>query len=356
MLSKSPHKAVNHGLRKPHPLEGFLVLAVAPFLGHKDIQALRCTCTTSRRTLDTYERSTARASIGRTPLSGPAPSHHLLTSDTPARYVAPRDTYAALRELEDREREIAFLVDTSPYLRSAFTRTGIKPASRGETRRARAALKRALWICSGLADLETAQWAGPDAVPAFRRHGAPRPAVFRDQASFLRDFADRRAATTALAALREAQLAAVRALPARDLASLIVLGDLATRGFEDQLGTRRMAEYPRHVVNEWNVAVAENVFRHGVHFLRGQARRGTARSSSNKAGGGSAGGMEACAAAAVCDVVREMHCWEAGDEETLPGLNMTIRIAFREQVDCDPSEAVGEAVRVMMGRKGGEKK
>ncbi|KAM9876155.1 40s ribosomal protein s15 [Verticillium dahliae] len=305
MLSKSPHKAVNHGLRKPHPLEGFLVLAVAPFLGHKDIQALRCTCTTSRRTLDTYERSTARASIGRTPLSGPAPSHHLLTSDTPARYVAPRDTYAALRELEDREREIAFLVDTSPYLRSAFTRTGIKPASRGETRRARAALKRALWICSGLADLETAQWAGPDAVPAFRRHGAPRPAVFRDQASFLRDFADRRAATTALAALREAQLAAVRALPARDLASLIVLGDLATRGFEDQLGTRRMAEYPRHVVNEWNVAVAENVFRHGVHFLRGQARRGTARSSSNKAGGGSAGGMEACAAAAVCDVNAE---------------------------------------------------
>ncbi|KAG7136743.1 hypothetical protein HYQ45_005762 [Verticillium longisporum] len=283
MLSKSPHKAVDHGLRKPHPLEGFLVLAVAPFLGHQDIQALRCTCATSRRTLDTYERSTARASICRTPLSGPAPSHHLLTSDTPARYVAPRDTYAALRELEDREREIAFLVDTSPYLRSAFTRTGIKPASRGETRRARAALKRALWICSDLADLETAQWASPDAVPRFRRHGAARPVVFRDQASFLRNFAGKREATTALAALREAQLAA--------------------------LGTRRMAEYPRHVVNEWNVAVAENV------------------SNSNKAGGGSAEGMEACAAAAVCDVV-----------------------------DCDPSEAVEEAVRVMMGRKGGEKK
>ncbi|KAM0287797.1 hypothetical protein ACHAQH_000329 [Verticillium albo-atrum] len=350
MRSETTPKGVKHKQREPHPLEGFLVLAVAPFLGQKDIQALRCTCATSRRTLDTYERSTARASIRRTPLSGPASNHHLLTSSAPARYVAPRESYAALRELEDREQEISFLVDASPYLRSGFARTGLKPATRGETRRVRAALKRALWICSGIADLETAEWEVFEAVPKFRRHGARRPAVFRDQASFLRNFAEKREATTALKELREAQLAAVRALPARDLASLIVLGDLATRGFEDLLGKRRMAEYPRHVVAEWNVAVAENVFRHGVYFLRGQARRGGA--SSDKAGGG----MEACAAAAVCDVVREMHCWEAGDEETLPGLNMTIRSAFRDKVGCDAGEAVWEAVRVVMGREGEEKK
>ncbi|KAM0330072.1 hypothetical protein ACHAQA_004243 [Verticillium albo-atrum] len=359
MHSATAPRGVSCRQRKAHPLEGFLVLAVAPFLAYKDIQALRCTCTTSRRTLDTYERSAARASIRRTPLSGPAPKqHHLLTSNTPERYVAAAPSYAALQELEDREREITFLVDASPYLRSAFERTGLKPSSADERRHVRDALKRALWICTGLGDLEAAAWGDEEeaAVPAFRRHArqAMRPRAAEEQAAFLEAFEAQRAATTGLAAVRRAQLAAVQALPARDLASLIVLGDLATRGFEDLLGKRRMAEYPRPVVAEWSVAVAENVFRHGVFFLRGQARRG--RAGAAAAGGRGSGRMEAFAAAAVCDVVREMHSWEAGDEETLPGLNMTIRSAFRAQVGCEAGEAVWEAVRVMMGREGEDKK
>lgn len=258
------------------------------------------------------------------------PRETILCSSYPDRPRISLDTFDAIKELEDRTRKIDWLVQSSKYLRRGFLRCGIERTSLAERQSVTKQLKRALWICTDLADIEACELSrreketydtarqqkldcqhGMGSMPAETgydsddgdnvetelsmiatviTHGHRTPHVHQDgtlhgpgphPSSETLANADHSPSR----AVRQAQLDVIKELPTEDLAALFVLMSLSTRGFEDYLGGTRMASYPHGLITEWTVAVSENTVRHGVFFLYPQALRGNpspdGRASSN---------------------------------------------------------------------------
>lgn len=321
-----------------------------------------------------------------------------------------------------------------------------------------AALKRGLWICTDLADLEAREWTrranemkektrtqklecqhelqrsvsgsldvvNPYDVPETESsmlatviaHGHRTPHVHQDGTVHGSGLL---AASDALAqddlppsrAIRQAQLDYIEKLSTKDLAAVFVIMNLSTRGFEDYLGSNRLASYPRDIIIEWTVAVSENTVRHGVFFLYPQALRGnpspegdcftsdtsvclgppppglppsTPRGPKNTTAKGSqinrhrcrsattgraptreqnsstgenlpcckscSRHMAATAAAMVCQVVDELQAWEAGeDQDMLPGLGMTVRGMLRKRLGCLNDDLTHNCAMIVRGKR-----
>jgi hypothetical protein len=186
--------------------------------------------------------------------------------------------------------------------------------------------------------------------------------------------------------IRQAQLEAITELSTADLSAMFILSALATRGFEEYMGKNRMKTYPRDVVREWCVSVAENAFRHGVFFLYPQALRGQPSELSSSASThdnqpypglqvprsamtvvnqkshkkptwnrrnpcciACSRRMAGHAAAMMCQVVEEMHRWENGQDDMLPSLSMTIRSLLRRRFKCETDDVHDNASLVIRG-------
>ncbi|KAH6682166.1 hypothetical protein F5X68DRAFT_192541 [Plectosphaerella plurivora] len=408
-----------------HPLEGWLIIQVAELCTGEEIQALRGISRTARAILDQYEVSTTKNNLAlRTyPI---APRERILCSAFPERPVIRLASYAAIRELEGRRRKISYLVRDSMYLRYGYSRCSIEDDSE-HMDNVIESLERAMWVCTDLADIEAA---GREPLPythplAEREHldcshqpksnpteGRPRNSSYSseaivfntimmdghrtphihldgtvhgmatDDAPALPATATSKGNLTAIE-IRQEQLDTVIALSTADLSSMLILSTLATRGFEEYLGQNRMKTYPRDIVTEWCVSVAENAYRHGVFFLYPQALRGQPSELSSSASTHDnqpypglqvpravttiadqtkpawdrrnpccvdcSRRMAGHAAAMMCQVVEEMHRWEEGEADMLPSLCMTIRGLLRRRFNCEMDDVNSNASLIVRG-------
>lgn len=271
---------------------------------------------TARATLDKYEHSTVTNNLARRyfPVQ---PRETILCSAFPERPVISLTSYDAIKELEARRRKIGYLVRHSMYLRYGYRRCAIAVRNPNQMEKVAEALERALWICTDLADIEARRRKpsrSPSPVseklecshqpvndPAEGR--PPTNTYFSSEAIVFntvllnghrvphihldgtthgigsesdQDTAENSGPRGSLPsnAIRQEQLDTVHKLSTEDLSAMFVLSSLATKGFEEYLGKNRMKNYPRDIVTEWCVAVAENAYRHGVFFLYPQALRG----------------------------------------------------------------------------------
>ncbi|GKT89657.1 hypothetical protein Ct61P_07507 [Colletotrichum tofieldiae] len=192
----------------------------------------------------------------------------------------------------------------------------LRDASKADTIRAN--LKRALWQCSTIADLET---------HSIRHHVARCPppdgwhlALKEVHESNRQD-------------VRFRQIAHVRDLPAQELAGIVVLAHLTSQGYMRYRAPRSGASRPEIV--EMGVCMAENTIRHGVFFLYSKVRGDEDANHHAKL--------------LLDDTYDEMRRWEAGDPSVLPGLTMNVAATLCEKVGCEHRDMLSAACTLLRG-------
>ncbi|GKT40158.1 uncharacterized protein ColSpa_00339 [Colletotrichum spaethianum] len=312
-------------------LPAHLLLLVAEHADFAGIQALRATCKDNRTVLDRYERAVTRLNAARYPC---APCNHILASDTREREVLPKDTFETIRELEIRQRNIEEIV-SGPYL-AFWEEYDLQDASKADTIRAN--LKRALWQCSTIADLETHSIRyRDDVVP--RRDPCVKSLINQD--IMLRDAPPPDGWHLALKEVHESnrqdvrfrQIAHVRDLPAQELAGIVVLAHLTSQGYMRYRAPRSGVSRPDVV--EMGVCMAENTIRHGVFFLHSKVRGDEDANHHAKL--------------LLDDTYDEMRRWEAGDPSVLPGLTMNVAATLRERIGCEHRDMLSAACTLLRG-------
>ncbi|GJC87077.1 hypothetical protein ColLi_09915 [Colletotrichum liriopes] len=312
-------------------LPAHLLLLVAEHADFAGIQALRATCKNNRAVLDRYERAVTRLNAARYPC---APCYHILASDTREREVLPKDTFETIRELETRQRHIEEMVHGA-YL-AFWEEYDLRDASKADTIRAN--LKRALWQCSTIADLETHSIRyRDDVVP--RRDPCVKSLINQD--IMLRDTPPPDGWHLALKEVHESnrqdvrfrQIAHVRDLPAQELAGIVVLAHLTSQGYMRYRAPRSGASRPEIV--EMGVCMAENTIRHGVFFLYSKVRGDEDANHHAKL--------------LLDDTYDEMRRWEAGDPSVLPGLTMNVAATLCEKVGCEHRDMLSAACTLLRG-------
>ncbi|KAL2758842.1 hypothetical protein ACRALDRAFT_2026286 [Sodiomyces alcalophilus JCM 7366] len=331
-----------------HPLQGFVVLLVAPFLSYEGIQALRATSTSLRDILDRYERSIALEHFARHWYEV-QPRHLILSSETPTRYVIAFPSYAAIREFEGRARTIHYLIHHTSYLSEGYSCAGLgQDCTPEEMAYITQGLERALWLCSHIADLEAASWSSLDDVPESRRLDQH---IVGDRCHECEEASDATTAGEKLPAqnpVRAAQLEIIKSLPTVDLARLVVLLFLVRHGLMGFLiDEGRDDDVELHICQAWCTSAAEATLRHGAFFLHSQIQ------------GGNKCLLDAAevtcpvarrVAELVSELVEEIHQWERGDSDMLPGLNMTVQGTFRKRVGCDVEHSLHFAAQLVSGQ------
>ncbi|KAK1597848.1 uncharacterized protein LY79DRAFT_587032 [Colletotrichum navitas] len=312
-------------------LPAHLLLLVAEHAEFAGIQALRATCKSNRSILDRYERAVTRLNAARYPC---APCNHILASDTREREVLPKYTFETLRELENRQRNIEEIVHGA-YL-AFWDEHDLRDVSKADTIRAN--LRRALWQCSAIADLETHSIIyRDDVIP--RRDPCVKSLINQD--IMLRDAPPPDGWHLALKEVHESnrqdvrfrQIAHVRNLPAQELAGIVVLAHLTSQGYMRSRAPRTGASRPEIV--EMGVCMAENTIRHGVFFLHSKMR-----------GDGDANHH---AKLLLDDTYDEMRHWEAGDPSVLPGLTMNVAVTLCEKIGCEHRDMFSAACTLVRG-------
>ncbi|KAK2042984.1 hypothetical protein LZ31DRAFT_344764 [Colletotrichum somersetense] len=312
-------------------LPAHLLLLVAEHAEFSGIQALRATCKSNRSILDRYERAVTRLNAARYTC---APCNHILASDTREREVLPKYTFETLRELESRQAKIEEIVHGA-YL-AFWEEHDLRDVSKADIIRAN--LKRALWQCSAIADLETHSiMYRDDVVP--RRDPCVKSLINQD--IMLRDAPPPDGWHLALKEVHESnrqdvrfrQIAHVRDLPARELAGIVVLAHLTSQGYIRSRAPRSGTSRPEIV--EMGVCMAENTIRHGVFFLY-----------SKMFGDGDANHH---AKLLLDDTYDEMRHWEAGDPSVLPGLTMNIVLALCQKMGCEHRDMLSAACTLVRG-------
>ncbi|KXH31745.1 hypothetical protein CSAL01_13209 [Colletotrichum salicis] len=313
-------------------LPGHLLLLVAEHADFAQIQALRATCKTNRALLDSYQHTVTRLNAARYPC---APCNHILASDTREREVLPKDTFDTIRELETRHRHIEEIIHGA-YL-AFWEEYELQDATKADTIRSN--LKRALWQCSTIADLETHSIRYRDDIiprrdPCVKSlihqeiilHDAPPPDGWH--------LALREVHESNRQDVRFRQIAHVRALPSDELAGIVVLAHLASQGYRrDRAPTTNGLGRPEII--EMGVCMAENTIRHGVFFLYGNVA-------------GDEDGRHH-ARLLLDDTFEEMRRWEAGDPSVLPGLTMSVASKFCEMVGCEHRYMLDAACTLLRG-------
>ncbi|KAL0936437.1 uncharacterized protein CTRU02_208652 [Colletotrichum truncatum] len=312
-------------------LPDHLLLLVAERAGFPEIQALRATCKRNRDLLDRYEHAVTKINTRRYPC---APCNHILASDTREREVLPIDTFDIIHELERRERNIeevvngAFLAFWEEYDLQDASKAGL----------IRSNLKRALWQCSTIADLETHSIRyRDDVVP--RRDPCVKSLIHQDVV--LRDAPPPDGWHLALKEIHDSnrqdvrfrQIAHIRALPIQELAGISVLAHLTSQGYMRYRAPTSAGSRPDIV--EMGVCMAENTIRHGVFFLYSKVR------SNEEA--------HHHARLLLDDTYDEMRRWEAGDPSVLPGLTMTVASTLCHKIGCEHRDLLRAACTVLKG-------
>ncbi|OLN81124.1 hypothetical protein CCHL11_09683 [Colletotrichum chlorophyti] len=311
-------------------LPGHLLLLIAEHTDFAGIQALRATCKSNRALLDRYEHAVTKVSAARYPC---ATCNHILASDTREREVLPRETFDVIRELENRERNIEEIVH-GPYL-AFWEEYDLQDVSKADLIRSN--LKRALWQCSSIADLETHSIRyRDDVVP--RRDPGVKSLIHQD--IILRDAPSPDGWHLALKEVHECnrqnvryrQIAHIRELPVQELAGITVLAHLASQGYRRY---RAPSGVLRPEVIEMGVCMAENTIRHGVFFLHSKIR----------------GNEDADHHAKLLldDTYDEMRRWEHGDPSVLPGLTMSVATTLCERVGCEHRDLLRAACTILKG-------
>lgn len=306
-----------------------------------------------RNMLDRYERSISLNHFALRQYEVP-PRHLILSSETPTRYVIPFPSYAAIREFEGREHKIKQLVYRIPYLIDGYTCAGlIHDNTHEEMIHTAEGMKRALWLCNDIADLEAASWTSLDDVPEWRRldrHLAGHHCRACETASGTPEAREDRLVKNPV---RTAQLELLQSLSTVDLARLVVLLFLTRHGFMDFLIENEPdAEVDRELCQEWCTSIGEATLRHGVFFLHPQIHGGN-RCLLDRFLFGSAGIAQPLilkAAEVVTDLIDEIHQWEQGGPDMLPGLNMTVQGTFRRRVGCDVEHSLHFAAQLVRGK------
>ncbi|ROT41573.1 hypothetical protein SODALDRAFT_331321 [Sodiomyces alkalinus F11] len=330
---------------KTSSLQPFMVLCVAPFLGYRDIQALRCVCTEWRRILDQYERSVSLRHSGLREYEV-QPRHLILGSETPTRYVIPFPSYPGIRELEERARQIQYVVHQTNYLKDGFSCIGLGDCAPEELSRATQGIERALWLCSDIADLEAAPWASFKDVPEnlrVHRHLVGHGREDREQAS---DATTTKEDRVSEKPVRVTQLELLENLPTVDLARLVVLLFLTRHAFMEFVCGEAPRDFQNPLYAEWCMSVVEATLRHGVFFLHAQIQGGNEHLL-GRAGVGSP--LARRAAEIATDLVEEIRLWEKSWQNMLPGLNMTVQGTFRRRIGCDPRQSLYFAAEMIKG-------
>ncbi|KAK1541887.1 hypothetical protein CPAR01_05274 [Colletotrichum paranaense] len=317
-------------------LPGHLLLLVAEHADFAQIQALRATCKTNRALLDSYQHTVTRVNTARYPCP---PRNHILASDTREREVLPKDTFDTIRELETRHRHIEDIVHGS-YL-AFWEEYGLQDANKADTIRSN--LKRALWQCSAIADLETHSIRYRDDVVPRRDpcvkslihqeiilHDAPPPDGWH--------LALREVHESNRQDVRFRQIAHVRNdLSTQDLAGIVVLAHLASQGYRRYRAPTTNG-LSRPEVIEMGVCMAENTIRHGVFFLYGKVVAGEDDEDGRHH-----------ARLLLDDTFDEMRRWEAGDPSVLPGLTMSVASTFCEKIGCEHRDMLDAACTLLRG-------
>ncbi|CCF43281.1 hypothetical protein CH063_13031 [Colletotrichum higginsianum] len=312
-------------------LPAHLLLLVAEHADFAGIQALRATCKNNRALLDGYEHAVTRLNAARYPC---APCNHILASDTREREVLPKDTYETIRELEARQHNIDEIV-YGAYL-AFWDEIELQDVSKADVIREN--LKRALWQCSTIADLETHSiMYRDDIVP--RRDPCVKSLINQD--IILSDAPPPDGWHLALKEVHESnrqdvrfrQIAHIRELPVQELAGIVALAHLTSQGYMRFRAPRSGLSRPDVV--EMGVCMAENTIRHGVFFLHSKVRGDEDANHHAKL--------------LLDDTYDEMRRWESGDPSVLPGLTMNVAATLCEKVGCEHREMLSAACTLLRG-------
>ncbi|OHE93604.1 hypothetical protein CORC01_11103 [Colletotrichum orchidophilum] len=313
-------------------LPGHLLLLVAEHADFAQIQALRATCKSNRALLDSYQHTVTKVNAARYPY---APCNHILASDTREREVLPKDTFEIIKELETRHQHIEEIIHGA-YL-AFWEEYGLQDMSKANTIRSN--LKRALWQCSAIADLETHSiWYRDDIIPC--RDPCIRSLIHQE--IILHDAPPPDGWHLALQEVHESnrqdvrfrQINHVRSLPVEELAGIVVLAHLASQGYR-RYRAPTTGGMGRPEIIEMGVCMAENTIRHGVFFLYSKVR-------------GDDDGKHH-ARLLLDDTYDEMRRWEAGDPSVLPGLTMSVASTFNEKIGCEHRHMLDAACTLMRG-------
>lgn len=262
--------------------------------------------------------------------------------------MLPKDTFDTIRELETRHRHIEQIIHGA-YL-AFWEEYGLQDANKADTIRAN--LKRALWQCSAIADLETHSIRyRDDVIPRrdpcvkslihqeIKLHDAPPPDGWH--------LALREVHESNRQDVRFRQIAHVRNdLSTQDLAGIVVLAHLASQGYR-RCRAPTTNGLSRPEIIEMGVCMAENTIRHGVFFLYSKVVAGEGEGGSDEGGSDEDGRHHA--RLLLDDTFGEMRRWEAGDPSVLPGLTMSVASTFCEKIGCEHRDMLDAACTLLRG-------
>ncbi|KAI8630406.1 hypothetical protein F5Y19DRAFT_45964 [Xylariaceae sp. FL1651] len=275
--------------------------------------------------IKSYEHSIAQTQVAKFALPPPG---NILSSSLDERVVCIKNTFSIVGELELRHHRIEYLLNKCPNIIALSSPPWLPPLTENQQVRLVCILRRALHQCDAVADIAANEPCTPMPLKSYDliQFGVWALSPHNEELRELDPFTNVNA--------RPAQIEYIRSLPLEDIAGIFLL--ISILGYSLTQNRGNMESDPE--IYERRTLFEECVLRHGTWFIWARA---IDRSE-----------MREMAGHMISAGMVELVEWEAGNQNILPGLKMTLMDRFRGLVHGDAKlpEKITEAVQKLVLR------